>query len=194
MVRKPSGSITPYTKNIDQIAPDLQDNLTKDLNVLVKAIVADLSTEQNSPVDTGFFASSWTAGTQRPQADQPRLEHSPWSNIRPTRQGEPAPGAVVEPRFIDEIPNFKPFQKVFIGNRSQYAARALGSPRSQIPQYVQGNLRKLIQETFTDKRPKLAVATFGTGVRGEGRMVRFQGRGIGQFADPQSVFVDYETP
>ena len=194
MVRKPSGSITPYTKNIDQIAPDLQDNLTKDLNVLVKAIVADLSTEQNSPVDTGFFASSWTASTQRPRPDQLREDHAPWSNIRPTRQGEPAPGAVVEPRFIDEIPNFKPFQKVFIGNRSQYAARALGSPRSQIPQYVQGNLRKLIQETFTDKRPKLAVATFGTGVRGEDRMVRFQGGGIGQFADSQSVFVDYETP
>jgi len=186
--------VTPFTKNIDQIIPDLQNNLTNDLNILVRAIVADLSTEQNSPVDTGFFASSWTAGTQRPRPDQPRLEHSPWSNIRPTRQGKPAPGAVVEPRFIDEIPNFKPFQKVFIGNRAQYAARALGSPRSNIPQYVQGSLRNLIQKTFTDKKPKLAVATFGTGVRGEGRMVRFRGGGIGPFADPKSVFVDYETP
>jgi len=184
----------PLSTNIDRIAPDLQNNLTRDLNILVEAIVADLSTEENSPVDTGFFASSWTAGTQRPRPNQPRLEHSPWSNITPTREGKPAPGAVVEPRFIDEIPNFKPFQKVFIGNRSQYAARALGSTRSQIPQYVQGRLRKLIEATFTDKRPKLAVATFGTGVRGEGRMVRFEGRGIGQFADPKSVFVDYETP
>ena len=181
------------TTSIDNIIPDLEGNLERDLNTLVRAVITDLSTEENSPVDTGFFASSWTAATQRPRPDQPRLEHSPWSNIKPTRQGKPALGAVVEPRFIDEIPNFKPFQKVFIGNRSQYAARALGSPRSQIPQYVQSQLRKLIQETFTNKKPKLAVATFGTGVRGEGRMVRFKGKGIGQFADPKSVFVDYET-
>ena len=47
--------------------------------------------------------------------------------------------AVIEPRFIDNINylTFKPFSKVFIGNRSQYAARALASPNSQIPQYVQ---------------------------------------------------------
>ena len=182
--------------DIGNASSDLTNNLQRDFNLFIQAALLDLSSEEDpiSPIDTGFFASSWTAATKRPRPDQPRLEHSPWSNIRPTRQGKPAPGAVVEPRFIDEIPNFKPFQKVFIGNRSQYAARALGSPRSKIPQYVQGKLRKLIQETFTNKKPKLAVATFGTGVRGEGRMVRFQGKGIGQFADSKSVFVDYETP
>ena len=47
--------VTPFTRNIDQIKPDLQNNLERDLNILVRAIVADLSTEQNSPVDTGIF-------------------------------------------------------------------------------------------------------------------------------------------
>jgi len=183
----------PFTKNIDNIIPDLEDNLERDLNKLVTAIIADLSTEENSPVDTGFFASSWTAGTQRPRPDEARESVAPWSNIKPTRRGARSPQAKVEPRFIDSIPKFKPFSKVFIGNRSQYAARALASPRSKIPQYVQGDLRNLINQIFTDK-PKLGIAAFGTGVRKKSDNVRFEGGGIGAFSDPSSVFVDYETP
>ena len=183
----------PFTKNINQIKKDLENNLERDLNKLVKAIIADLSTEENSPVDTGFFASSWTASTQRPRPDEARESVAPWSNIKPTRRGQRSPQAKVEPRFINSIPNFKPFSKVFIGNRSQYAARALASPRSKIPQYVQGDLRNLINQIFTDK-PKLGIAAFGTGVRGKSDNVRFTGGGIGAFSDPSSVFVDYETP
>jgi len=181
------------TRNIDKIVPDLEGNLERDLNKLVKAVIADLSTEENSPVDTGFFASSWTASTQRPRPDEPRESVAPWSNIKPTRRGQRSPQAKIEPRFINSIPNFQPFSKVFIGNRSQYAARALASPRSKIPQYVQGDLRNLINQMFTDK-PKLGIAAFGTGVRGKSENVRFTGGGIGAFSDPSSVFVDYETP
>ena len=181
------------TRNIDKIIPDLEDNLERDLNKLVTAIIADLSTEENSPVDTGFFASSWTAGTQRPRPDEARESVAPWSNIKPTRRGARSPQAKIEPRFINSIPQFKPFSKVFIGNRSQYAARALASPRSKIPQYVQVDLRNLINQIFTDK-PKLGIAAFGTAVRKKSDNVRFEGRGIGAFSDPSSVFVDYETP
>ena len=181
------------SRNINNIIPDLEDNLERDLNKLVTAIIADLSTEENSPVDTGFFASSWTAGTQRPRPDEARESVAPWSNIKPTRRGARSPQAKIEPRFINSIPQFKPFSKVFIGNRSQYAARALASPRSKIPQYVQGDLRNLINQIFTDK-PKLGIAAFGTGVRGKSDNVRFKGGGIGSFSDPSSVFVDYETP
>ena len=180
-------------RGINNIIPDLEGNLERDLNSFVRAILIDLSTEENSPVDTGFFASSWTAGTQRPRPDEARESVAPWSNIKPTRRGVRSPQAKVEPRFIDSIPKFKPFSKVFIGNRSQYAARALASPRSKIPQYVQGDLRNLINQIFTDK-PKLGIAAFGTGVRGKSKNVRFTGGGIGAFSDPSSVFVDYETP
>ena len=181
------------TRNIDKIIPDLENNLERDLNKLVTAIIADLSTEENSPVDTGFFASSWTAGTQRPRPDEARESVAPWSNIKPTRRGARSPQAKIEPRFINSIPQFKPFSKVFIGNRSQYAARALASPRSKIPQYVQSDLRNLINQIFTEK-PKLGIAAFGTGVRKKSDNVRFKGGGIGAFSDPSSVFVDYETP
>ena len=185
------------SRGIENIEKDLTGNLERDFNTLIGAVLGDLSSRKKSisPIDTGFFMSSWTAGTQRPRPDQAREEFAPWSNIKPKGTGDQRNmNAVVEPRFIDSIPNFKPFSKVFIGNRAEYAARALASKESDIPVYVQERLRSLIDEIFTEKRPKLGVATFGTGVRGRSTNVRFAGGGIGPFADPESVFVDYETP
>ena len=168
------------TRNIDRIIPDLEGNLERDLNKLVKAVVADLSTEENSPVDTGFFASSWTASTQRPKPDQLREDHTPWSNLKPNRKGGKAVGSTIKPRFINNLKyNFKPFSTVYIGNRVKYAAFAL--EEGSVQRYVQGKLKQKIQQTFKEK-PKVRVAT--TGFKGG------QG-GIGQFADPNRTFVDY---
>ena len=181
-------------RSIENIEKDLTGNLERDLNIFVRTIITDLSTKQNSPVDTGFFASSWTASTQRPRPDQSRKEFAPWSNIKPSRMGVEAPGAVVEPRFLDTLAfNFKPFSKVFIGNRSEYAARALASPRSGVPQYVQGKLGKIINEVFTDKKPKLTVGTYGSGVKYESKNVRDL-QGFGLFGGTDDVFVDYINP
>jgi len=182
---------------IDNIEKDLTGNLQQDFNSFIRAALSDLSnqgSQKYSPVDTGFFVSSWTAGTQRPRPDEARESVAPWSNIKPTRRGQRSSQAKVEPRFIDNIKyDFKPFSKVFIGNRSQYAARALASPNSEIPIYVQNIIGKRINEIFNEKKPKIGVATFGTGVRGseENPNVRFKGSGIGRFSDPTSVFVDY---
>ena len=175
-------------RSIENIEKDLTGNLERDLNIFVRTVITDLSTKQNSPVDTGFFASSWTASTQRPRPDQSRKEFAPWSNIKPSRMGVEAPGAVVEPRFLDTLSfNFKPFSKVFIGNRSEYAASALGSRRSKIVKYV-GTLGQLINATFTDKKPSIAVASR----KFQGGSISPTGtKGIGQFADPDREFVDY---
>ena len=181
-------------RSIENISKDLTGNLERDLNTLVRVIITDLSTEEYSAVDTGFFASSWTASTQRPRADQPREEFAPWSNIKPSRDGTEAPGAVVEPRFLDTLSfNFKPFSKVFIGNRSEYAARALASPRSGVPQYVQGKLGKIINQVFTDKKPKLGVGTYGSGVKYQSKNVR-ELQGFGLFGGTDDAFVDYINP
>jgi len=180
-------------RSIKNIEKDLTGNLERDLNIFVRTIITDLSTKQNSPVDTGFFASSWTASTQRPRPDQSRKEFAPWSNIKPSRMGVEAPGAVVEPRFLDKIPfSFKIYSKVFIGNRSEYAARALASPRSGVPQYVQGKLGKLINQVFREKA-KLAIGTFGSGVKYESKNVRDL-QGFGLFGGTDDVFVDYTNP
>jgi len=183
----------PKGRSIENITKDLTGNLERDLNIFVRTIITDLSTKQNSPVDTGFFASSWTASTQRPRPDQPRKEFAPWSNIKPSRNGTEAPGAVVEPRFLDKLSfNFKPFSKVYIGNRSEYAARALASPRSGVPQYVQGKLGKLINQVFREK-PKLSVGTYGSGVKYQSKNVR-ELQGFGLFGGTDDVFVDYTNP
>ena len=181
-------------RGIENIEKDLTGNLERDLNTLVRVIITDLSTEEYSAVDTGFFASSWTASTQRPRPDQARENFTPWSTIRPTGTGNQMnKDAVVEPRFIDEINyNFKLFSKVFIGNRAEYAARALASPRSGVPQYVQGELSQLINKVFTDK-PKLGVGTFGTGVKYESKNVRDL-KGVGLFGGTDDAFVDYTNP
>ena len=183
-------------RGIENTEKDLTGNLEKDFNTLIGAVLSDLSSKKKSisPIDTGFFMSSWTAGTQRPRPDQAREEFAPWSNIKPKGTGDQRnSNAVVEPRFIDSIPNFKLFSKVYIGNRTEYAARALASTQSDIPTYVQGKLREKINQIFKEKKPKLAVAAFGTGVDYPSYNVRFRGGGIGQFSDPTSVFVDYEN-
>ena len=182
-------------KSIENIERDLTGNLQQDFNTFIRAALSDLSnqgSQKYSPVDTGFFVSSWTASTQRPRPDEARESVPPWSNIKPTRRGQRSPQAKVEPRFIDTIKyDFKPFSKVFIGNRSQYAARALASPNSRVPIYVQSVIGLKIKEIFNDKKPKIGVATFGTGVRGDQTNVKFKPTGIGKFSDPTSVFVDY---
>ena len=177
-------------KSIENIEKDLTGNLQRDLNLFIQAALLDLSREEDpiSPIDTGFFASSWTASTQRPRPNQPRENYPPWSEIEPSFKRRPADNALVEPRFINNIKfNFKPFSKVFIGNRSEYAASALGSPRSKIVKYV-GTLGQLINATFTDKKPSIAVASR----KFKGGSISQTGtKGIGQFADPDREFVDY---
>ena len=171
--------------DIGNAGSDLNSNLERDFNNFIRAAILDLSREEDpiSPIDTGFFASSWTASTQRPRPDQAREDNSPWSEIEPSYRGVPAPNALVEPRFINKIKfNFKTFSKVYIGNRSEYAASALGSRRSQIPQYIQGKLKPLVNAIFTDKKAKIAI--------GANRFKGGQG-GIGPFADPDREFVDY---
>ena len=172
-------------RDVGNAGLDLIGNLEQDLNDFVRATILELSSEDDpvSHIDTGFFASSWTASTQRPRPDQNRLDFAPWSNIEPTYKRQKSPNAVVSPRFLDKMKfNFKIYSKVYIGNRSQYAASALGSTRSKIPQFIQGELRPLVNAIFTEKRPKIDIASR-----------RFKGGqgGIGPFADPEREFVDY---
>ena len=172
-------------KNIENAPSDLNNNLERDFNNFIRGVLLDLSREEDpiSPIDTGFFASSWTASTQRPRPDQAREDNPPWSEIEPSYQRRPAPASFVEPRFANKIKyNFKLFSKVYIGNRSQYAASALGSTRSKIPQYIQGQLKPLVNAIFTDKKAKIAI--------GASKFKGGQG-GIGPFADPDREFVDY---
>jgi hypothetical protein len=155
-------------KGLGQIVTDLERKLNDDYNALIQLTVEGLSTEENSPVDTGFFASSWKASTQKVRAEDKREDHAPWSKIYETRQpgGETTwssignqrvhtskkpVGSQIKPRFPVPEFNYKRQPTVYIGNTAEYAGYALESPK--VANFVQGEMGPLVQQTFGDKRP-----------------------------------------
>jgi hypothetical protein len=155
-------------KGLGQIVTDLERQINRDYNALIQLTVEGLSTKENSPVDTGFFASSWKASTQKVRAEDKREDHAPWSKIYETRQpgGETSwssignqrvhtskkpVGSQIKPRFPVPEFNYKRQPSVYIGNTAEYAGYALESPK--VANFVQGKMGPLVQETFGDKRP-----------------------------------------
>ena len=59
-------------KGLGQIVTDLERKINDDYNALIQLTAEGLATEENSPVDTGFFASSWKASTQKVRAQDKR--------------------------------------------------------------------------------------------------------------------------
>ena len=164
-------------KGLGQIVTDLERNINSDYNALIQLAVEGLSTKENSPVDTGFFASSWKASTQKVRATDKREDHAPWSKIYETRQpgGETTWSSIgnqwvhtdkkpaqsrIKPRF--EVPefNFKRQPSVYIGNTAEYARYALESPK--VANFIKGEMRSLVQQTFGNKRPGRIFARTGS--------------------------------
>jgi hypothetical protein len=155
-------------KGLGQIVTDLERKINDDYNALIQLTVEGLATEENSPVDTGFFASSWKASTQKVRAEDKREDHAPWSKIYETRQpggqtswssignqrvhtSKKPVGSQIKPRFPVPEFNFKRQPTVYIGNTAEYAGYALESPK--VANFVQGEMGPLVQQTFGDKRP-----------------------------------------
>jgi hypothetical protein len=133
-------------RGIGQITTDLERQINADFNALIKRVVEGLSSEV-SPVDTGFFASSWKASTQRVYPEDAREDFAPWSGYRKRSQV-----ADIRPRF--DIPNFnyKKNPTVHVGNTAIYAVSALASKDSNVPQFIQGDMRFLVEQMFRDKK------------------------------------------
>ena len=155
-------------KGLGQIVTDLERNINDDYNALIQLTAEGLATKENSPVDTGFFASSWKASTQKVRAEDKREDHAPWSKIYETRQpggqtswssignqrvhtSKKPVGSQIKPRFPVPEFNFKRQPTVYIGNTAEYAGYALESPK--VANFIQGEMRSLVQEAFGDKRP-----------------------------------------
>lgn len=141
-------------RGIGNIVSDLEQQINSDYNILIEMIAGDLPGV--SPQDTGFFASSWKASTQRPQARDDREKFAPWSTYkRGERQRD------IQPRF--EVPtfNYKKQPTVYIGNTVLYANSALASKDSDIIGYVQGAMGRLVKETFREKKAGRIFALTG---------------------------------
>ena len=164
-------------KGLGQIVTDLERKINDDYNTFIRRTAEGLATEENSPVDTGFFASSWKASTQKVRAQDKREDHAPWSKIYETRQPggntswssignqwvhtnkKPAQSRI-KPRF--EVPefNYKRQPTVYIGNTAEYAGYALESPK--VANFIKGEMRALVQSVWGDQRPGRIFARTGS--------------------------------
>ena len=144
-------------RRLEDLPKDLDRQISKDFNALIKKVHAQLSTKKRSPVYTGFFASSWKAQSS-PVRPTDRIEKfKPWADIK--RQASTAffsgAGAasrpnnpVIKPRFpVKRAFNYT--RPVYIGNKAKYAIYALEGGKVQ--SFIQGYLGRLIKETMTNK-------------------------------------------
>ena len=138
---------------------DLDKKISRDFNNLIKDVHSELTSEQNMPVWTGFFASSWKASNTPVQPDQDVMSHQLWASIKQevfegfklTKQSIRPENPVVQPRFpVGEGERIFNYRKgVFIGNRANYSEYVLES--GEIQNFVQGQLGRLIKENMSDK-------------------------------------------
>ena len=144
-------------KNVRQLPKDLDKDISRDFNLLIKKIHRTLSTKKHSPVYTGFFASSWKVQSSPINANDLIQKHQPWAGIKreatrmflasSVKENRPK-NPVIEPRYpVKRAFNYK--RPVYIGNKDKYSIYALEGGKLQM--FIQGSLGKMISETMTDK-------------------------------------------
>ncbi len=147
-----------------QILDDFEDEVEAQLNGFIAAVVSDLTSPKVSPVLTGFFASSWKAGSTMPNEADRRQGYSPWSSIQ-VNGNRLAPGQKAYIKQRHAVPKtFKLNSTIYIGNTAKYTPQALLSPKSKVFPYLAGGagaftegLDAKIDKFFRDKRPNITV-------------------------------------
>ena len=141
---------------------DIEAQMNRDFNTVIRKAYNSLSTKTHSPVRTGFFASSWKVDTKAVAATDNILDHQPWAGMKREEsiaffQGRPfSHNPKIQKRHeINKQYNIK--RPVYIGNTVKYAAYALEG--GKIQNFIQGRLGKIIRETMTEKKGKLFVAS-----------------------------------
>jgi len=163
-----------------RISGDIEEWFDNSFNKLINRVVDTLSTQEVSPVYTGYFASSWTARSRQVQAesrkdsDSNRRNKAPWggeaggnSPYHVKTQGKG--GAMtawgvkknrgeIQRRYPGPFYfNYKKSSPVFIGNTTFYRAYALED--GNVLAYVQ-DLAQEVQNAFREK-PRLATLRVG---------------------------------
>ena len=146
-------------RRLRDLPKDLDKKISRDFNNLVKDVHGELSSEQNMPVWTGFFASSWKASNTPVSATHDIMDYQPRASIKQqvfegfklTKESEKPDAPVVEPRFPvgegERIFNYR--KSVWIGNKANYSQYVLET--GEIQDFVLGQLGRLIRENMSDK-------------------------------------------
>ena len=146
-------------KLADQVDAQINADLDQAFRQFVRFIYNDLSSEEISPVYTGFFASSWKVSKSRPRPTHKVEDYEPWATIKKEKRRR-FPGFTprIEPRF--DIPSFTSDDTIFIGNTTKYARYALERP-SQIVAYLGGI--KAIASTIFNAKDGISLRVAGSG-------------------------------
>jgi len=151
------------TRDVGNIGPDLDRYLDQAFNKLIRTTMRRLATKKRSPVDTGFFASSWQASTSPVDPKDEISEFAPWSELKAARTAAFFAGLnkpndyVIEPRFYPPERQYSYKQRVYIGNSAKYALYALEDGRVQ--RFIQGpEMAKLVKDAFNERKARISVA------------------------------------
>ena len=98
------------TRDIRNIKPDLDAQLNDAFNSMIGEVLDDLATEANSPVYTGFLASSWRAQKSQVRQKDRVEDFEPWASIKRNHdlpvggapwkpKGSKPPNPKIQPRF-----------------------------------------------------------------------------------------------
>ena len=137
-------------RDLKNLEPDLDQQFNEAFNSMIGEVLADLVDE--SPVYTGFLASSWRA--QKSQVRQKdRLEdHEPWAGIKANfvwkKKGDKPPNPEISPRFSP--PTFDYKKGCFIGNQAEYSSYVVEDPG--LVKYLKHDIQKTINKNFKEKK------------------------------------------
>ena len=146
-------------RDIKNLEPDLDAQFNEAFNSMIGNVLADLATEANSPVYTGFLASSWRAQKSQVRQKDRREDFEPWASIKREHDlpkggegwkpaGSKPSNPVIEPRFSP--PTFDYRKGCFIGNQAEYSTYVIEDPR--IAKYVKNDVKNTINENFKEKK------------------------------------------
>ena len=145
--------------DIENIPSDLDAQLNEAFNSMIGDVLSDLATEANSPVYTGFLASSWRAQKSQVRQKDKRENFEPWASIKSDHdlpkgsegwkpKGSKPSKPVIKPRFSP--PTFDYKKGCFIGNQAEYSSYVVEDPR--IAKYVKNDIKNTINENFKEKK------------------------------------------
>jgi hypothetical protein len=145
--------------DLENAFPDLDAQLNEAFNSMIGQVLSELATETNSPVYTGFLASSWRAQKSQVRQKDRREDFEPWASIKRDHDlpkgsegwkpaGSKPSNSVIEPRFSP--PTFDYKKGCFIGNQAEYSSYIIESPK--IAKYVKSDIKTTINENFKEKK------------------------------------------
>ena len=148
----------------DNVMNNQMAQLDADFAQTIRDLHDALSSEEGSPVYTGFLASSWKVRREPIQDRESVYEHPPWSGIRRQLDAVWASDkeerrrkrrelsnqiALIQPRF--PVGTDYKFRKanIYIGNAAEYAGYS--AEDQKLSNFVQGEAGKIIKDNMREK-------------------------------------------